>query len=485
MAVDEKIDNLIIGAGPAGMATAMELWKENRSATVVEKNSVVGGLARTLEFKESDKTFRTDIGPHRFFSKNPYLYDFIEDILGEEWIRVERLTRFYIGGKYYLYPLRWRNALANIGILGVFRVLADFSWERLKEIISGKKKPKNFEEYAITTFGRSLAELNMLNYTEKIWGVKCNELSVDWAQQRIKGLTFWSAVKNAFSKKGSEGPKSLVDSFFYPSQGTGLIYEKIQQKVGDKTDFLLNSMPKSFRHDGSKVSEVVLETATGEQVVKPEKVVSSIPMTEVLDLFEPAVPSEVKQAAQNLRYRSQVYLFITVDKEQIFPDQWVYLPELEIPFGRVSEMKNFSKEMSPAGTTSIFIEFFCWEGDEIWNATTEELMEKTMPWMEKFDWFTKDQVRQAYSHRQAKVYPVYDLQYARNLKIIKEYLDSFSNLLSIGRPGRFKYNNQDHSLEMGIMAARSIVENKKVDFDSVGSESEYFEAGYTPAEEKK
>jgi len=206
-----------------------------------------------------------------------------------------------------------------------------------------------------------------------------------------------------------------------------------------------------------------------------------MPITELLTILDPLPPQNVISRMRRLRYRSQVYLFLTINKPRIFPDQWLYFPDADVPFGRVSEMKNFSQKMAPKHATSLFLEFFCWEGDEIWNASAKQLLDKSLPFLEKFGWLKADDIRQAYLLRQPNVYPVYDLEYAENVRPLLEYLDAFENLQTIGRPGRFKYNNQDHSLEMGILAARSIIENKRHDFDSIANEKEYFESGYIPA----
>jgi protoporphyrinogen oxidase len=216
---------LILGAGPAGMAAAFELYRAGKSFLVIEKNERVGGLARTFQYGE----FRTDTGPHRFFSQNQYLYDFIEDLLGESWIKVDRLTRFYINDKFFLYPVQLKNALLNVGFSGAFRILFDYLSQRVKKIFVNKDLV-SFEEQVVSDFGRALAELNMLNYTEKIWGLPCSEISPDWSKQRIKGLSLKEVIKKAIIKSKA-GPKTLVDQFYYPDLGTGLIYERIKERI--------------------------------------------------------------------------------------------------------------------------------------------------------------------------------------------------------------------------------------------------------------
>ncbi len=470
---DKKV--LILGAGPAGMAAAIELYKVGKSFIVIEKNEQVGGLARTFQYGE----FRTDIGPHRFFSQNQYLYDFIEDLLGEKWIKVDRRTRFYINGKFFLYPVELKNALLNVGFYRAFRILFDYLSQRVKKFFVNQN-PVSFEEQLISDFGRELAELNMLNYTEKIWGLPCSEISPDWSKQRIKGLSFKEVIKKALIKSKG-GPKTLVDQFYYPDTGTGLIYEKIKERAlsGVEGGVLnLNSYPVEIIHDSNEIAEVIVNIDSNNQIIKPEYVISSIPITEFVNLLEPTVPSEVLQAVKNLKFRSHVSLFIMFNKPSVFPDQWIYLPDKEIPFGRIMEPKNFSKKMSPLDKTSLLVEFFCWENDKIWNASKEELFELSIGWLEKLGFIKRKEVIGYFIHKEKYAYPVYDLKYKENLGKVKDYLEQFKNLQLIGRAGSFRYNNQDHALEMGILAARNIIEGKRYNIEEVGAEQEYFERGY-------
>lgn len=223
---------------------------------------------------------------------------------------------------------------------------------------------------------------------------------------------------------------------------------------------------------------MVANTEDDNQIIKPEYVISSIPITEFVNLLEPKVPKEVLQAVKNLKFRSHVSLFITLNKPSVFPDQWIYFPDKEIPFGRIMEPKNFSKKMAPPDKTSLLVEFFCWENDEIWNDSREEVFELGIEWLERLGFVEREEVIDSFIHREAYAYPVYDLKYRENLGKVEEYLRRFENLLLVGRAGCFRYNNQDHALEMGILAARSIIEGKQYDIEDVGAEQEYFERGY-------
>ncbi|MEM4346988.1 MAG: FAD-dependent oxidoreductase [Candidatus Altiarchaeota archaeon] len=469
-----KKEILILGAGPAGIATAFELYKSDKHFIVIEKNDQVGGLARTFHYGD----FITDVGPHRFFSQNQYLYNLIEDLLGKHWIKVDRLTRFYINGKYFLYPIEISNALINVGPYKAFKIISDYLKERVKKVLSNRKAI-SFEEQIVSEFGRSLAELNMLNYTEKIWGLPCSEISPDWSKQRIRGLSFIAILKKALIKS-KKGPKTLVDQFYYPDLGTGLIYEKIKERVlsDSENSILLKSYPIKIHHNNKEIIGIDINIGRDIINVNPIHVVSSIPITEFVNLLEPNAPEDVLNSAGKLKFRSHVSLFLTLNKPKIFPDQWIYFPDKEIPFGRVMEPKNFSKRLSPKDKTSLLLEFFCWENDKIWNSSREELLDLSIKHLEKLEFIKREEIIDLFVHREKYAYPVYDLKYKENLKKVKDYLNQFENLQLIGRAGSFRYNNQDHALEMGILAARNIIEGRKYNIEEIGSEQKYFERGY-------
>jgi protoporphyrinogen oxidase len=474
-------ETLIIGAGPAGLACAMELSKAGKDFIVVEKDSVVGGLAKTYEFREGDLVFRTDNGPHRFFSKNPYLYEFIEDLIDEQWIEVRRQTRQFIGGKFYDYPVNAMQALKNLGPLKAVQILFDYGIAKLKYGVL-KKPIRNFADYVYANFGKTLGEFGMINYTEKIWGIPATDIHADWAGQRIKGLSLTSLAKDMlvrlFGGTSKGKPKTLVDAFYYPDTGTGLIYETIRKRLEEKGyAVLVSTEPVKIVHENGEVKEVVLKGPDGEVSVTCKTLVESVPLPKFIELLSPTPPQEVLDAKNRLRYRSQVYLFLTLDKESVTPDQWIYFPDKDNPIGRMSEMRNFSAKMSPPGKTSLFIEFFCFDGDETWNMTKDGLVAHALPYLTEMGFVKKEEIRNAYLIKQKDVYPLYDVAYHSYLDAVKAYLDGFSNLLYIGRPGRFRYNNQDHSLEMGMLAAKSVVEGKRYDIEKVGDEAEYYESG--------
>lgn len=520
---------LIIGAGPAGLAAALALDEAGREFEIVDRAEQLGGLAKTYVFREKESPstpfgrsgndplkespptssgnekkphcpsrvegqpmgsgndfsdeleFRTDHGPHRFFSKNRNLYDLIGGVLGERWIPVKRQTRQYVAGKFFDYPINAVQAMKNLGPVMVLRCA--FGYAAAVVRYRWLRAPiRNFRDWAYASFGRPLAEFNIINYTEKIWGVPTERLHLDWAQQRIAGLDVWAIAKNAaarlFSRQQTDRPKSLVDVFYYPDMGAGFLYERVAAKLtAHGRQISLRTRPTRIRHSAGRITAVTLAGTAGEREVACDHLIESVHVTDFLKLLDPAPPAAVAAAAGRLKYRSQVHLFVTLDKPKVTDDQWVYFPEQDIPFARSSEMRNFSAKMSPLGKTSLFIEFFCNEGDDVHRASAQELFGLALPHFERFGFFRRAEVRNFYRIPGGKDYPIYDLEYQENLATVKKYLDGFANLHYIGRPGRFKYTNQDHSLEMGLLAAQAVLEGKRADLDAVGGEKEYFEKG--------
>jgi protoporphyrinogen oxidase len=381
-------------------------------------------------------------------------------------------------------PLDFKNVIANLTASQVAKILADYSFEKLRSLFPGRQY-LSFEERVVSDFGRSLAEINILNYTEKVWGLPCSQISADWAKQRIKDLSLFEVAKKLILRS-SRGPKTLIDEFYYPDQGTELIYERIAERLtlDTHTTFELQSYPLALNHDNERITEIVIQTPAGLRTISnPEYVVSSIPITELVTLLKPSAPPEVIEASRWLKFRSHTSLFLTIHKQSLFKDQWIYFPEKQIPFGRIMEPKNFSARLSPPGFTSLLIEFFCWENDAVWTATANDLLHMSIDWLERMDFLRRADIINAFVHREKYAYPVYDLQYKEHLGVITAYLRRLVNLFCVGRSGMFRYNNQDHALEMGIMAAHSIIENKRYDIDTIGEEQEYFEKGFSPSDE--
>jgi protoporphyrinogen oxidase len=377
-------------------------------------------------------------------------------------IAVKRKTRQYINGKYFDYPINAYQTFRNLGFCIILRILIDYMVSHIRYKIL-KKPISNFYDYALATFGKTLANFNIINYTEKIWGIPTQYLSEDWAKKRIKGLNVTEIILNVIKKikRNNRNLKTMIETFYYPKYGAGTVYESIQNKLeslGYKIN--LNSYPTKIIHKYNKIIEVELSNNGVTDRIKCDYLIESIHIVDLIKLLYPTPPKEVQDAASNLKYRSQVYLFIIVDKERIFEDQWIYLPDASIPFARITEMKNFSSHMSPNQKTSLFIEFFCNEDDDIYTMTKKSLFELTIPHLEKLGFLKRDDIINYYKIDGGRDYPIFDISYKNNLETIYNYLNSFKNLFYIGRPGRFAYTSQDESIEMGLTAANKIIREK-------------------------
>lgn len=475
MAADKNSRIVILGGGPAGVSAGYELSRNQYRSKILERWKKVGGLAKTIDFGE----WKSDIGPHRFFSKNQFLYDMIEEVLQEDWILVNRLTRFYIQGKFFLYPVQMADTLKNLGLGRAIGAFIDYLISKVRKTLT-KPEVNNFRDYVVLEFGKALAELNMINYTEKIWGIPATEISAEWAVQRIKGLSFMALLKKALFQ-GTKGPKSLVDQFYYPKKGASQTYEEMAEKVTKGgSEIFTNATVSGISHKDGKITSITAKRPDGSlENYQCDYCVSSIPITELVKMLRPEAPSKVLKSAAQLRFRNQVYLFMKINKERVSRDNWIYFPDKDIPFGRMHEPKNFSEYMSPSDKTSLWVEHFVFEDDIRWNCNAEELFEITIEPLEKLGFIKRGDVLEYYKHKEDFVYPIYDLTYQKHIDTLNDYLKSFDNLQLIGRAGRFRYNNQDHSIETGILSARNIIEGAhNYDLEKVGAEKEYFEKGY-------
>ncbi|MCG2712051.1 MAG: FAD-dependent oxidoreductase [Candidatus Omnitrophica bacterium] len=443
---------IILGGGLSGLAAAWDISIKDVPILIVEKNKQMGGLAKTLVFDE----FRTDIGPHRFISSNYQLIEKVKSLPMVKLHKVQRISRFFLQGKFYYYPINAKDVFSNIKLIKMVRILFDYFLEKIKGCFK-KSQPKNLEEFIIRTFGKSLAYMNMLNYSEKIWGMPSREISSKWAKERIGGLSVKNVVKALFFKDLSV--KTLTNDFFYPEYGIGSICEALEQQISERDNCAIakQTYPKRIIHKHGKIVKIELMDNNGKGLeMFPGCVVSSIPLTELINLFDPALPAVVLQAASFLKYRAHLCLFLTLKKSFVFCDHWIYFPEKEIPFSRISEPKNFSQVMSPYDKSSLLIEFFCWEGDEIWRADKDALLEQILPWLEKANFIKREDVNDVFVHREKAAYPLYDIEFEKNLNLIKQYLNQFENLYLCGRRGAFKYNNLDEALEDGLDVADRI-----------------------------
>ena len=462
-------DLIIIGAGPAGLTAAYELSDSDKKVLVLEKKPQVGGLAETKVFGD----YRYDIGPHRFFTKNQEVYDLFLNVLDKDAVEVNRKTRILFKNSYFDYPLTPLNALFGLGIFESILIGLSYIFARIKSYI-GITKINNFEDWVIDKFGKKLFNNFFKNYTEKVWGIDCSDIGSDWAAQRIKGLSLSTAIKFALFPNSKKRPKTLVDKFYYPKLGAGMLWEKFEEIVVKKNIEVSKEKTVTDIATTNKGFTVSFKDNEGnEKSEETKNIFFSNPLLEFIDIFDSDVPHKVIESAKSLNYRNHISVHVTVDKK-LFDDNWIYIHSPNIDMARIADFTNFSDSMSVDGNYPLTLEYFCFENDEIWNKKNDEIIEYGLKELKSIFDVEFNVVHSAVS-RSPKAYPVIKTGYQVHIDIIKEWLSSLPNITAIGRSGMFKYNNQDHAMATGLYAARTLMGLGEFDPWEVNVDGEYHE----------
>lgn len=437
---------VVIGAGPAGLTAAYELSKAGYAVDVFEAGPQVGGLSKSIELWGQT----VDLGPHRFFSTDSRVNKLWLEVAQGRYRMVDRLTRIYYNNKFFYYPLKPFDALRKLGVVETIKCIGSYSFQQLKPL------PENgtFENWVINRFGRRLFEIFFKTYSEKLWGISCADLDSDFAAQRIKKLSLFEAIKNAFIATKQTKHKTLVDQFAYPLQGSGMIYNSMQEyidKNGGKV--YLNSPIRRVLTTGNKVDGIELESG---EVREYEHVISTMPITLLVSKIK-NVPEEVLNKVSGLRFRNTILVYLKVDAEDLFPDNWLYIHSKDLQVGRITNFRNWVPELNRDQKSSILaLEFWCNDDDPLWKEKDEVLIDMAKKELEATGLNKSAAISDGYVYRILRCYPVYEKGYKEKLVPVQEFLSGFSNLSVIGRYGAFKYNNQDHSILMGILAAENI-----------------------------
>ena len=458
---------VIIGGGPAGLTTAYELSKHGRKSVVFEKADRVGGISRT----ETYKGYRFDIGGHRFFTKVGEVEALWQEVMGDEFIKVPRLSRIYYNNKFFSYPLEPYNALSNLGLINSILIM----WSYFKAKVNPNPVEENFEQWVSNRFGERLYHTFFKTYTEKVWGIPCTQIRADWAAQRIKGLSLKKAVINALF--GSNDTKTLIKEFNYPVYGPGQMWERFQEKLNSKgSPVHLNTEVVEIERDGDRVTSVTIKQNGETSKVTGTDYVSSMPVSLLLKKMNPAPPAKVLEAANSLKYRDFLIVSIVVDRSELFPDNWIYIHSPEFKVGRIQNFKNWSKAMVPdQSKTCLGMEYFCNESGQLWQMSDDELVALASREIKALGLVDSEaKIEDGTVIRQYKAYPVYDDDYRRNVEIIQEYIKALKNLQTVGRNGMHRYNNSDHSMLTGLLAAKNIM-GEQHDLWNVNVERSYHE----------
>ena len=466
---------VVMGAGPGGLCSAYVLSKAGVPTRVLERAPFVGGLARTIRRQTEYGEFRFDIGGHRWFTKNDELNALFREVVAEELLWVNRISRIYFDGKYVDYPLKISNALKAIGPVVAAKAMADYGRTRVKQRIS-PSPVESMEDAYIDQFGPTLYRLFFQRYSEKVWGLPCDQMSGDWVSQRSKGMSLVTAVKDAvIPTKGKV--VSLIDEFMYPEGGFGRFSERMADAISAAgNEIRLNTGVEKVHRDGNHVVGVTVKTENGTERIEADHYISSIPLTLLAKIMDPAPSSEILAAADALTFRNIITVNLMLKKRQVTPDTWLYVHDRNILFGRFHEPKNWSRAMVPSDDlTSLVVEYFCSFGDHIWSMSEQELVAQTVRHLvDDLNFITPDEVIGGFIVRAPRAYPAYVIGYEKPLAKIRAFIGEMDNLQIIGRYGTFRYNNTDHSIETGLLAAKNIL-GESHDLDQVNADDEYHE----------
>jgi protoporphyrinogen oxidase len=474
---------VVVGAGPAGLTAAYTLLKRAAGrvgVTVIEADPrYVGGLSRTVEHKG----FLFDIGGHRFFSKSKEIEDLWTEILPQDMLERPRSSRIYYRGKFFSYPLRAGEAFLKLGPFESLRCLFSYAWARLFPVAA----PESFEDWVSNQFGRRLFRIFFKTYTEKVWGMSCREISADWAAQRIKGLSLASAIKNAFAPgkraAGSSTVKTLIGSFRYPRRGPGQMWEACAEKVkalGGEL-FMGWRVTRCAWDDAEKVWLVTAGDAGGRvREFRAHHLISSAPLRSLARALSPELSERATSAAGRLKYRDFLIVALILKDRGLFPDNWIYIHDPGVRVGRIQNFKSWSPEMVPDPSLVCYgMEYFCFEGDELWSADDAALAGLAGAELERLGLCRAEDVLDSCVVRQRRAYPVYDETYAANVELLRAELEErFPTLHVMGRNGMHKYNNQDHAMMTAVICAENVLAGRRVrDAWGVNQDAEYHEAG--------
>jgi len=478
---DQAVDVAIIGAGPAGLTAAYQLTKLGYSVTVIEKDPVyVGGISRTVEHDG----FRFDIGGHRFFSKSKEVVDLWNEILPDDFIERPRMSRIYYEGKFYSYPLRGFEALMNLGIWR--SAMCMLSYAKAKAFPT--KDPRSFEQWVVNQFGHKLYSIFFKTYTEKVWGMPCDEMSADWAAQRIKGLSLGGAVIDGLkrslglNKRRNDGMavKTLLETFRYPRQGPGMMWDAARDKVlaGGNRVLMGTALHQISQDQATGRWRVAARRGDEMLTINAGHVISSAPMRELAGRIHP-LPVTLPNAL-DLNYRDFLTVALMIRSDDLFPDNWIYIHDPRVKVGRVQNFRSWSPEMVPdEALACVGLEYFCFEGDGLWSASDDDLVALATKELATLGLADPATVVGGRVVRQEKAYPVYDDAYRTNVEEMRGELEArYPTLHMVGRNGMHRYNNQDHAMMTAMLTVRNIQAGERIyDIWAVNEDAEYHESG--------
>lgn len=441
---------VVIGGGPAGLAAGLALVRAGRPVTVVEREDGVGGIARTIE----RDGFRFDIGGHRFLTRIPEIQALWDELLGPDFLVRERRSRILFRGRLFDYPLKARSALLGLGPVEGARMVASFLAARVRPV----RPEETLDAWVVNRFGRRMFETFFRPYTEKVWGMPCEQIGAEWAAQRIAGLSLGAALADML-RRGAGGQRTLSTRFLYPRLGPGMLWARMRDRIeagGGRV--LLGTRLAAIRHDSGAVREVIVDGPGGARALRASGVVSTIALRDLVPSLAPALPAGAAIAARGLRYRDFLQVALVLEGPAPFPDTWLYVHDPALRAGRVQNFGAWSPELVPSPDRAcVGVEYFCAAGDELWRMDDGELVGLAAHELGRLGPFRPGRVVAGHVIRMRDAYPVYDGQHRARVDAILAALGRLENLRLAGRNGMHRYDNMDEAMRSGLAAARSLV----------------------------
>jgi protoporphyrinogen oxidase len=443
---------VVLGAGPGGLSAAWKLARAGKTVTVLEKETVIGGLARTF----SHEGFRFDYGPHAFNIDVPQVIEEMKGLLGPELVQKTFQAKVVFRNRFVNYPLRGVDVFTSINpLLGALCVV-DFALTRLRHRISPRPDTDNFKTWVTHRFGKTLYGIYFGPYTKKVWGRDPEQLSGVFASQRVPVLHLWDLIMRTLlgRRGGSHRHDDYVNVAYYPRRGIGQICEALGEEVTARGGKILTGVEVlAVRTEQDTVREVCLRRGGQPEALSCDFLISTIPVRDFVPLLDPPAPSEVREAADGMHYRAARLMYLLVDREKVSGTPWIYFSNPDVIFNRIYEIRCFSPDMTPAGKTALCAEITCDPGDATWDAREEELLPQVLGPLERAGLIKPDQVYSSFTRRVPYAYPIYEVGFDTRMRLIMSHLNPVPNLLVYGRQGLFTYTNTNHSIEMGFRAA--------------------------------
>lgn len=463
----------IFGAGPAGLTAGLELIQAGYDVTIFEKDpQYIGGISRTVRYKD----YRFDIGGHRFFSKNEDIVRWWYEVMGDDFLTRPRVSRWLYKGKFFNYPIQIGEIIQKFGVGFAVKIGSSL----VKRKIFPIRDVDNLESWFINQFGDALAKPFFIKYNEKLWGIPCNKLSLDFASQRIKGVSILNTILLSIKKLTGQKSdiKSFIDQFNYPKHGPGELWERVAERIIESGGqiFLDSEVTKVNVQDNKATTCEVLRNGVIE-MYSADWFLSTLPFSELAAMISPALSDHALESANQLKHRDFVTVALVINKPFISKDTWVYTHDEGLKPIRFQNFRNWSPFMVPnEDQTVIGLEYTCNYQDELWNLSDNEMIEQGIKDFLHLGFAQRADIIDGSVIRLQNVYPIYQIGYEEHVKAIRKELDSMTNLFPFGRGGIHRYNNTDHSMMTALLTVKNVIAESRVyDVFQVNQDAAYHE----------